>query len=158
MTPEITNWASLDDAAREALLLRPAIGSDTAIREQVARIIADVKTAGDAAVASLTARLDKVQIADARVTAEEIAAATSELSASALAAIDLAIDNVRKFHELQLPQALRIETMPGVVCEKRSHAIDAVGLYVPAGTAPLPSAAVMLAVPAAIAGCPVRIM
>lgn len=158
MTPEITNWASLDDAAREALLLRPAIGSDKAIREQVARIIADVKTAGDAAVASLTARLDKVEIADARVTAEEIAAATSELSASALAAIDLAIDNVRKFHELQLPQALRIETMPGVVCEKRSHAIDAVGLYVPAGTAPLPSAAVMLAVPAAIAGCPVRIM
>ncbi len=158
MTPEITNWASLDDAAREALLLRPAIGSDKAIREQVARIIADVKTAGDAAVASLTARLDKVEIADARVTAEEIAAATSQLSASALAAIDLAIDNVRKFHELQLPQALRIETMPGVVCEKRSHAIDAVGLYVPAGTAPLPSAAVMLAVPAAIAGCPVRIM
>jgi histidinol dehydrogenase len=158
MTPEITFWAAIDDAAREALLLRPAIGSDRAIREQVNDIIAEVKADGDAAIARLTARLDGVQLDDARVAADEIAAATSQLDSAALAAIDLAIDNVGKFHEQQMPRSLRVETMPGVVCEKRSHPIDAVGLYVPAGTAPLPSAAVMLAVPAAIAQCPVRIM
>jgi len=158
MSPEITIWSSLDEAARDALLLRPAIGSDEAIRERVADIIADVKNNGDAAIARLTASLDKVTLATTRVTEDEIAAATAELSAAALAAIDLAIDNVGKFHQPQIPESLRVETMPGVVCEKRSHPIDAVGLYVPAGTAPLPSAAIMLAVPAAIAGCPVRIM
>jgi len=158
MSPEITTWSSLDEAARDALLLRPAIGSDEAIRERVADIIADVKNNGDAAIARLTASLDKVTLATTRVTEDEIAAATAELSAAALAAIDLAIDNVGKFHQPQIPESLRVETMPGVVCEKRSHPIDAVGLYVPAGTAPLPSAAIMLAVPAAIAGCPVRIM
>jgi histidinol dehydrogenase len=158
MGPEITTWSSLDEAARDALLLRPAIGSDEAIRERVADIIADVKNNGDAAIARLTASLDKVTLATTRVTEDEIAAATAELSAAALAAIDLAIDNVGKFHQPQIPESLRVETMPGVVCEKRSHPIDAVGLYVPAGTAPLPSAAIMLAVPAAIAGCPVRIM
>jgi histidinol dehydrogenase len=158
MKPEITRWSSLDNAAREALLLRPAIGSDDAIRERVADIIADVKRDGDAAIALLTASLDKVRLDTTRVSQDEITAATAELGTDALAAIDLAIDNVSKFHQPQLPQALRVDTMPGVVCEKRSHPIDAVGLYVPAGTAPLPSAAIMLAVPAAIAGCPVRIM
>ena len=69
------------------------------------------------------------------------------------AAIDLAIANVRRFHEAQLPQRLEIETMPGVLCERLSHPLDSVGLYVPAGTAPLPSAAIMLAVPAGT--CPV---
>ena len=65
---------------------------------------------------------------------------------------------MRRFHEAQLPQPIVVETMPGVRCERLSHPIDSVGLYVPAGTAPLPSAAVMLAVPAALAGCPLRIM
>ena len=78
--------------------------------------------------------------------------------ADAVAAIDLAIENVRRFHEAQIPIAIEVETMPGVSCKRLSHAIDSVGLYVPAGTAPLPSAAIMLAVPAAIAGCPTRIM
>jgi histidinol dehydrogenase len=75
-----------------------------------------------------------------------------------LAAIDLAIKNVGCFHEQQQQAPIRVETMPGVVCERVSHAIDAVGLYVPAGTAPLPSAAIMLAVPATIAGCPTKIL
>jgi histidinol dehydrogenase len=65
---------------------------------------------------------------------------------------------VRRFHEAQTPVPVRVETMSGVACERVSHPLDAVGLYVPAGTAPLPSAAIMLAVPASIAGCPVRVM
>ena len=74
------------------------------------------------------------------------------------AALERAIDNVTRFHELQTVPALRLETAPGVVCERMTVPLEAVGLYVPAGTAPLPSTALMLAVPARIAGCPTRVM
>ena len=92
------------------------------------------------------------------MTPEDIEVAEASLTSAQLAAIDLAIRNVRSFHEAQLPAATRVETMPGVLCERVSHPIDAVGLYVPAGTAPLPSAAIMLAVPATIAGCPSSVL
>jgi histidinol dehydrogenase len=106
----------------------------------------------------LTLKFDGADVSDLRVSESEIEAAIARLSPEQLAAIDLAIDNVRRFHEQQQPAPIKVETMPGVVCERVSHALDAVGLYVPAGTAPLPSAAIMLAVPAAIAGCPTRIL
>ena len=73
-------------------------------------------------------------------------------------ALERAIDTVTRFHELQTVPALRLETAPGVVCERMTVPLEAVGLYVPAGTAPLPSTALMLAVPAKIAGCPIRVM
>jgi histidinol dehydrogenase len=75
-----------------------------------------------------------------------------------VAALQRAIDNVRKFHEAQIQPVLEVETSPGVLCERHFRAIDAVGLYVPAGVAPLPSAAIMTAVPASIAGCRTRIL
>ena len=74
------------------------------------------------------------------------------------AALERAIETVTRFHELQSLAPLRLETAPGVVCERMTVPLDAVGLYVPAGTAPLPSTALMLAVPARIAGCPLRVM
>jgi len=80
------------------------------------------------------------------------------LNAVQSAAIERAISNVRQFHAAQGSAPLRVETAPGVVCERFSVPIRAVGLYVPAGVAPLPSTAIMLAVPAAIAACPVRVM
>ena len=73
-------------------------------------------------------------------------------------ALDRAIANVRRFHEAQTAEPLRVETSPGVICERHFRPIEAVGLYVPAGVAPLPSTAIMLAVPARIAGCPTRII
>lgn len=155
---EIYNWSELDAAAQASLLERPALGNSANLQEQVADIIAAVRTNGDVAVRTLTRRLDNVEISDLRVGDAEIAAALGELDERDIAAIDLAISNVRRFHNGQLPAAISIETMPGVRCEQVSHPIDAVGLYVPAGTAPLPSTAIMLAVPAAIAGNPVRIL
>jgi histidinol dehydrogenase len=80
------------------------------------------------------------------------------LTDAQLDAIDRAIDNVRRFHEAQLADPLIVSTSPGVVCERHHRPIDAVGLYVPAGVAPLPSTAVMLAVPAQIAACRTRII
>ena len=72
--------------------------------------------------------------------------------------MQVAIDNVSKFQSAQLADAVRVETVTGVLCERISRPVQAVGLYVPAGSAPLPSTAIMLAVPARIAGCPVRIL
>ncbi len=152
------DWNSLDAAERAAVLERPAVAADTAIRADAARIVDRVRSDGDKALRALTAELDGASLEEFRVADEEILAAEAALGTAALAAIDLAIDNVRRFHEAQIPTDLRVATMPGVNCERRYHPIDAVGLYVPAGTAPLPSAAVMLAVPATLAGCPVTVL
>jgi histidinol dehydrogenase len=80
------------------------------------------------------------------------------LTAAQQVAIERAIETVGRFHAAQRPAHLRVETAPGVICERISVPVGAVGLYVPAGVAPLPSTAIMLAVPAAIAACPVRVM
>lgn len=155
---QLKTWSELSEAARSALLQRPAVAQDAAIRAGVADIIAQVRQHGDTALRELTRKYDRAEVNVFRVSADEIAAAMLQLTADQLDAIDLAIRNVRYFHEQQRPIPIVVETMPGVVCERVSHAIDAVGLYVPAGTAPLPSAAIMLAVPAAIAGCPTKIL
>jgi histidinol dehydrogenase len=158
MTVPIYNWNQLNRDRQEALLERPARSVDADIREQVASILARVQADGDRAVAEMTASFDGVELDDFRVSDVEIAEAAAQLDSESVAAIDLAIANVRRFHEAQLPGRIVIETMPGVLCERFSHPLDSVGLYVPAGTAPLPSAAIMLAVPAAIAACPTRIL
>ncbi|MCH8866749.1 MAG: histidinol dehydrogenase [Proteobacteria bacterium] len=158
MRLQISTWIDLDASTQQALLQRPAASSDASIRDSVTRIIGLVRAKGDAAIRALTAQHDDAHLDLFGVDDDELAAAEAELSFDAIAAIDLAIANVRRFHEAQLPGKISVETMPGVRCERLSHAIDSVGLYVPAGTAPLPSTAIMLAVPAAIAGCPTRIM
>ena len=118
----------------------------------------DVRNNGDAALRKLTRELDDAEIAEFRVSDVDFDDAEQRLSTAQLEAIGLAIDNVRAFHAPQLTAPIVVETMPGVRCERISQPIDAVGLYVPAGTAPLPSAAIMLAVPAVIAGCPRKLM
>ncbi len=159
MSPASTvTWSELDSDVQGRLLARPALVDGASMRASTAAIIADVRERGDAAVRELGERFDGVRLENLAVSANEIAAAERELDESDIRAIDLAIGNVRRFHEAQRPATIRVETMPGVVCERISHPIDAVGLYVPAGTAPLPSAAIMLAVPAAIAGCPTRVL
>ncbi len=158
MSIESKDWADLSEGERGALLERPAMSQDASIRAKTAGIIAEVRTRGDAALSELTRKYDGAELADFRVSATEVEAAGGELGNHQHDAIDLAIRNVRAFHEAQRPLPIRVETMPGVVCERVSHALDAVGLYVPAGTAPLPSAAIMLAVPAIIAGCPTKVL
>ena len=152
------DWSALSGAERAALLLRPARRSAAELERGVAAIIADVRARGDAALAEYTRRFDGVAPARLAVDAAEFAAAEAALAPAALAAIDRAIGNVRRFHEAQRSAPLALETAPGVRCERIEVPLDAVGLYVPAGSAPLPSAAIMTAVPAAIAGCPTRVL
>ena len=151
-------WSRLDEKQRATLLQRPAVVDDVGIRNGTAAIIEEVRRDGDAALRRLTLEYDRAEIDELRVSDEELERAEKTLSGEQVDAIDLAINNVRMFHHAQMNTDIRVETMRGVVCERVSHPIDAVGLYVPAGTAPLPSAAIMLAVPADIAGCPVRIL
>jgi histidinol dehydrogenase len=125
---------------------------------RVAAIIAKVRAEGDAALRELTAKFDRVELGSIEVGADEFAAAEQALSESQRAAIRAAAANIDTFHRPQLPRAFTVETMPGVRCERVVRAIESVGLYVPAGNAPLPSTALMLGVPARIAGCATRVL
>ncbi len=154
MSISIHQWADLDEQQRGKLLHRPAVSQDDAIRGGVERIIAAVRAHGDTALTDLTRKYDAADIAEFRVSAAKIAAASDHLNSKQLDALDLAIANVRKFHQQQGLTPVCVETLPGVRCERIGQPIDSVGLYVPAGTAPLPSAAIMLAVPALLAKCP----
>src|SRR3984957_14598476 len=154
----ILDWTSLSTPQRIDVLRRPAQRDAAATREAAQDIIDAVRRDGDAAVLSLTEKFDAVRLPSMQVTPQEFDTAERSLTAVQTAAIERAIANVRQFHAAQMPAPLRVETAPGVICERFSTPIRAVGLYVPAGSAPLPSTAIMLAVPADIAGCPVRVL
>jgi histidinol dehydrogenase len=151
-------WATSDELTRSKALERPAVRVGPEISAAVAGIIASVRRGGDTELIRLTAELDGVRLDSLRVTDDEAAAARTALSPAAIAALETAIGNVRRFHEAQALAPVRVETAPGVVCEGCVRPIRAVGLYVPAGSAPLPSTAIMLSVPADLAACPVRVM
>jgi len=154
----ILKWSSLSASARREALRRPAQADSDALNAKVREIIADVRVRGDAALLDYTRRFDGATLQSPEVTPAEFAASETALNADQRRALSRAIDNVRRFHEAQLTAPISMEVSPGVTCERQFRAIDAVGLYVPAGVAPLPSAAVMLAVPARIAGCATRII
>jgi histidinol dehydrogenase len=154
----ILDWKSLSESDRHAALRRPAQRDAERVASAAREIIDAVRRDGDAALIELTQRFDGVRVDHLAVTTQEFAAAERALGAAQHAALDTAIAAVHAFHAAQRPAALRIETAPGVICERISVPVRAVGLYVPAGSAPLPSTAIMLAVPAAIAACPVRAM
>lgn len=158
MSIPILNWSSLSTEQRRQALRRPVQQDAAALHDRVRDIVREVRERGDAALLEFTRRFDGVALQAIEVGTAEFAAAETALNAEQRQAIGRAIANVRRFHEAQVGAPLRVETAPGVVCERQFRAIDAVGLYVPAGVAPLPSAAIMLAVPARIAGCPTRIM
>ena len=158
MELKITLWSDLPDTERSALLQRPALDNDAAVDASVGEIIAEVRRHGDRAVQKFSQKFDGAELQNLTVGADEMSWAANELSSAQHAAIELSVDNVSKFHEAQLPATTFVETMPGVRCERMSQPIDPVGLYVPAGNAPLPSTAIMLCVPAAIAGCKTKVV
>ncbi|MEX0977120.1 MAG: histidinol dehydrogenase [Woeseia sp.] len=158
MELKVHNWQLLDPAQRRELMQRPALYDDRGLRDSVRAILESVRARGDAALQEFTERYDRVTIETLRVSEAEFAAAEQSVPGTAIEAIQLAIDNVRRFHEARPSSNYEIETMPGIHCRRIAQPIDAVGLYVPAGSAPLPSTAVMLTVPAAIAGCPRRLL
>ncbi len=149
---------ALDAAARRGLLARPASEDRAEIVALVRETVRTVRTGGDAAVLDYARRFDGGAPDRLRVPPQELDAALGALPSADRAALERAIANVRTFHAAQLPAPLSLETMPGVRCERITRPLDSVGLYVPGGSAPLPSALIMSAVPAALAGVRRRVL
>ncbi|MFZ3419091.1 histidinol dehydrogenase [Vibrio harveyi] len=146
-------WQSLSETQQDSILERPAITEGANITAAVSEVIAKVRKEGDAALLELTETFDRVQPESIRVSTQEIDEASARLSEKMKNALEQAYENIAKFHKAQKPQPIKVETQPGVVCEQVTRPIQKVGLYIPGGSAPLPSTVLMLGVPAKIAGC-----
>ncbi len=146
------NTLSIDQKNR--LLKRPKLNFSS-IFEIVQPIIDDVTLYGDQAVLQYTSQFDNIDLTQTTISPSEIEVTLSE---DVKQAIDVAYSNIERFHKAQSEEDLIIETMPGVTCKKVMRPIERVGLYVPGGTAILPSTAMMLSIPAMLAGCSTKIL
>jgi len=151
---QIEDWNSLDPTRRAVLLARPAQAEDAGVREAVAALLRRVREEGAAALRDLTARFDGCVLEDFRVPEADFARAEREVPEVLRAAMVAARDRIERFHAAGMAAPFALDTAPGVRCERVLRPIQRVGLYVPAGSAPLPSTALMLGVPARLAGCP----
>ena len=126
---------------------------DHIVISRVESILSTVKSEGDSALISYAAEFDKVKLSALCIEEEQLAEIAKEIPLIVKNAIDTAYQNIYKFHEAQLKTEAKIETMTGVNCWRETRAIEKVGLYIPGGTAVLPSTFLMLGIPAKIAGC-----
>ena len=149
----MVRWAALDAAARHALLQRPTRAIAADVSESVRRIIEQVRRDGDAALRELSERFDPAPLRVFGVDPEEFDAAERQLPRTVRNAMLSAAARIEAFHRAGMAQPYAVDTAPGVRCERILRPIGRVGLYVPAGSAPLPSTALMLGVPARLAGC-----
>ncbi|GLR16311.1 histidinol dehydrogenase [Portibacter lacus] len=129
------------------LIQRPALNQQD-LSSVISSVFKEVEENGDEALLKFTEQFDRVKL-----TSLELKASSPALDENLKVAIQLASNNIRKFHESQIHVPSKIETTPGVVCWQEARAIESVGLYIPGGTAPLFSTVLMLAIPAQIAGC-----
>ncbi len=148
---QISRWVLLDASEREALLARPPRRRDQV--DAVAQIIDQVREQGDDALFALTQQFDGVTADELEVEAGRIDSALQGIDPDLRDAMENAVSRIRAFHEAGAPSDYVLETAPGVKCERVLRPLDRVGLYVPAGSAPLFSTVLMLAVPAQLAGC-----
>ncbi|MDA9555166.1 histidinol dehydrogenase [Pelobium sp.] len=146
------NFKDLSKATIQKLVQRNADTSNT-IRESVAQIIEEVKVNGDAALKAYAQKFDQVELNNLAIGKAEIEQQANTISHEAKEAIKVAYANIKKFHETQIHKENQTETTNGVTCWREVRAIERVGLYIPGGTAVLPSTFLMLGVPAKIAGC-----
>lgn len=147
------DWNTLDEAARRDALARPAQSRADELKHGVAAIVAQVRAHGDLALRELSAKYDLCELQAIEVGEAEFARAEAALDAGLKAAIHEAAGRIEAFHRAAAPQPVSVDTAPGVRVQRMLRPISRVGLYVPAGSAPLPSTALMLGVPANIAGC-----
>jgi phosphoribosyl-ATP pyrophosphohydrolase/phosphoribosyl-AMP cyclohydrolase/histidinol dehydrogenase len=148
------NAATTSSADLKAALQRPSQKSTDTIMGIVNPIIKAVRTGGDKALLSYTHKFEKAISLKSPVLKAPFPQSLMNLPPETIEAIDISFENIRKFHAAQKEdKPLQVETMPGVVCSRFARPIERVGLYVPGGTAVLPSTALMLGVPAMVAGC-----
>jgi phosphoribosyl-ATP pyrophosphohydrolase/phosphoribosyl-AMP cyclohydrolase/histidinol dehydrogenase len=154
ITMKVYDMATASREELDEALRRPSQRSSDAIMKIIAPIIDDVRKKGDKGVLEYTHKFEKATSLTSPVLKAPFPESLMQLPAETIKAIDVSFENIRKFHAAQKEEKpLQVETMPGVVCSRFSRPIEAVGLYVPGGTAVLPSTALMLGVPAMVAGC-----
>ncbi|KXX70677.1 histidinol dehydrogenase [Flammeovirga sp. SJP92] len=134
------------------LLLRPAMSIEE-IEKQVQPILKAVQNEGDAALRAFSLQFDRADIDSFLVSNEEFEEAEKLVAPELKESISIAIENITKFHAAQKTETLKVETMKGIQCWRKSVPIQKVGLYIPGGTAPLFSTVIMIGAPALIAGC-----
>ena len=149
---KVHKYKELTETQVQALIARNT-DDDNAIEERVLSIISEVKLNGDEALISFAEKFDSVKLERTFVNKEEINTIARSIGETQKQAINTAYQNIKKFHESQLSTEAKVETMPGVNCWRETRAIEKVGLYIPGGTAVLPSTFLMLGIPAKIAGC-----
>lgn len=145
--------SEMSPEALQKILQRPSQRSTDAIMGIVKPILQAVRERGDAALLEYTHKFDKATSLTSTVLRAPFPSSLMQLPKETAEAIDVSFDNIYRFHAAQKEKPLSVETMPGVKCSRFSKAIERVGLYVPGGTAVLPSTALMLGVPALVAGC-----
>jgi histidinol dehydrogenase len=156
MTIKTHHYDQLSKEEQKLLLKRPRVDF-TSIASIVDPIVNKVRDEGDSAVLEFTEKFDKVRPSPLVEKIENFP--QPSLDPTVKEAFDVAFENIKKFHEAQLNTGeVDVTTMPGVRCRRVARPIGSVGLYVPGGTAVLPSTALMLAVPAMIAKCPIVVL
>lgn len=146
--------STTSDAELKEVLQRPSQKSSEVIMGIVKPIIQEVRAGGDKALLGFTHKFEKATSLTSPVIKAPFAQSLMNLCPETIEAIDISFENIRKFHAAQKEdKPLIVETMPGIICSRFSRPIERVGLYVPGGTAVLPSTALMLGVPAMVAGC-----
>ena len=153
ITMKVYDMATVSTEELDEALRRPSQRSSEAIMKIIVPIIDEVRKNGDKGVLAYTHKFEKATSLTSPVLRAPFPESLMQLPAETIKAIDISFENIRKFHAAQKEKPLQVETMPGVVCSRFSRPIEAVGLYVPGGTAVLPSTALMLGVPAMVAGC-----
>jgi len=149
---KIYNFKDLNKEELKSLCSR-SIADDNLVKSRTEEIINNVKSNGDHALLSYAQQFDNIALSSLFIGKEELAELAKQIPAQVKTAIDTAYQNIYTFHASQLKTEDQIETMPGVTCWREARAIERVGLYIPGGTAVLPSTFLMLGIPAKIAGC-----
>ena len=155
---KIQDWQRLTPLEQKTVLERPKLTYSPQQKEAVMAIIAAIKLEGQQALLDYTKQFDKVDITDIQACPAEIAQQASLTPPDVKKAIDRAYDEIKNFHQNQVPKDLELETTSGISLRRLSRPIEKVGLYIPGGTAPLPSTVLMTAIPARIAGCNIRVL
>lgn len=145
-------YNQLDNQTLKKLTQRPTVDLEKTY-EIVKPIMADIKEKGDAALRYYTEKFDGISLDNFEISESEIKEAIKNLDEETKAAFQVAAANIKKFHKSQLKKEKQVETMKGVVCFREPRAIEKIGVYVPGGTASLPSTVLMLCIPAKLAGC-----
>jgi histidinol dehydrogenase len=147
------DWILSSEDEKTLALQRPVRALQTDIQATVSRIVDQVRADGDGCLRALGRRYDGVELGRFEVTEQEFQQARLEVPETLRSAIQEALNRITAWHRAGRSMEFEIETAPGVRCGRLLRGIRRVGLYVPAGTAPLPSTALMLGVPAMLAGC-----